>query len=395
MQAVSKPSFVTLLLLISFASVNAALITPALPAIAHFFNITHSAAQQTITWFLIGYAFGQLLYGPLANRFGRKPALYIGISLQIVSSLVCLLAGMIHVYWLLVAGRLFIALGASVGLKMTFTLVNEYYEPKMASQKISYLMSAFAITPGLGVALGGILNTHFGWLSCLYAGIVYGLVLFFLVTRLPETQKVLDFDALKVKHLIQGYTSQLKNTQLIIGGLLMAGATSFVYAFAAVAPFVAINLLSMNSTEYGVANILPTMGLLLGSLFSAQFVKKYSHRLGILLGIVIALCATLLMLLAVIMHQSAYFILFLPMTLSYFGLALVFSYASTIAMSHATDKAHGSAVMNFISMGSMAAIVLSLGLFSITKFLLPMGYIIICIAMFGLFKFFFRKDAFC
>ena len=74
---------VTLLLMISFASVNAVLFTPALPNIAHFFAISDSIAQQTITWFLIGYAVGQLLYGPLANRFGRKKALFAGVSLQI------------------------------------------------------------------------------------------------------------------------------------------------------------------------------------------------------------------------------------------------------------------------------------------------------------------------
>ena len=133
--------FFTLLLLISFASVNAVLFTPALPNIAHFFRIGEDTAQQTITWFLVGYAIGQLLYGPIANRFGRKPALYAGISLQIVSSLLCVLAGVIHEYWLLVIARFMLALGSGVGLKMTFTLVNECYEPKIASQKISYLVA--------------------------------------------------------------------------------------------------------------------------------------------------------------------------------------------------------------------------------------------------------------
>jgi DHA1 family bicyclomycin/chloramphenicol resistance-like MFS transporter len=135
----TKLPFFTLLLLISFASVNAVLFTPALPNIAQFFGINEDVAQQTMTWFLVGYAFGQLLYGPLANRFGRKPALYMGISLQMYSSLLCVLAGYTHTFWLLAIGRFLLALGSGVGLKMTFTLVNECYEPKIASQKISYL----------------------------------------------------------------------------------------------------------------------------------------------------------------------------------------------------------------------------------------------------------------
>src|SRR6478672_5239599 len=88
----------TLLLLISFASVNAVLFTPALPDITAFFAISENTAQQTITWFLVGYAIGQLIYGPIANRFGRKPALYAGISLQIFSSILCVAAAASHSY---------------------------------------------------------------------------------------------------------------------------------------------------------------------------------------------------------------------------------------------------------------------------------------------------------
>src|SRR5687768_11342902 len=110
-------AFLILLMLISFASIHAVLFTPALPHLAHSFDITIESAQQTLTWFLIGYALGQLLYGPLANRFGRKPALYSGICLQILSSFMCVLAGKLACYPLLILGRFFLALGSGVGLK--------------------------------------------------------------------------------------------------------------------------------------------------------------------------------------------------------------------------------------------------------------------------------------
>lgn len=75
-QIKNKIGFLTLLLMISFPVANAVLITPALPAIAAFFNIMPGTAQQIVTWFLVSYAVGQLLYGPVANRFGRKHVLY-------------------------------------------------------------------------------------------------------------------------------------------------------------------------------------------------------------------------------------------------------------------------------------------------------------------------------
>lgn len=297
-----------------------------------------------------------------------------------------MLAGIIHEYWLLVIARFMLALGSGVGLKMTFTLVNECYEPKIASQKVSYLMLAFAITPGLGVALGGILNTYYGWTSCFYAGAIYGLALLFFVTRLPETQKTLNLNALKIKHLLHEYGSQFKNIQLLTGGLLMGSSTCFVYVFAAVAPFVAINIFGMNSAEYGMANILPPIGLILGSLVGARLSKKYSLESIIRAGILIAGGGTVLMLTAMWIHLSILFSLFLPMIIIYFGLCFILANASTIAMSHVTDKAHGSAVMNFINMGLATLAVLSLGLFPMKTLLLPAVYLVLCIMMMGAFK---------
>lgn len=384
-------SYTSLLLMISFASVNAVLFTPALPDITRFFAITDHVAQQTISLFLVGYALGQLIYGPIANRFGRKPALYAGIILQILSSTLCVFSGTLQEYSVLVLGRFLLALGSGVGLKMTFTLVNECYPPTIASQKISYLMLAFAITPGLGIALGGVLNTYYGWKSCFYAGIIYGFILLFLVTHLPETLKTRQLDALKVNRIIQGYAKQFKNSHLIICGMLMGGATCFVYVFAAIAPFLAINLLGMDSAEYGIISILPTLGLMLGSVFSARFAKKYSQAAGIKTGILIASIAAILMAFTISMPIFPLLSLFLPMMVIYFGLALIFANASTIAMAYASDKAHGSAVMNFINMGLVTIVVLGLGYFPITKLLLPVIYIIICAAMLGMFQLFIKN----
>jgi len=391
MQNTKQISFFTLLLLISFASVNAVLFTPALPAIASFFQITNDAAQQTITWFLIGYALGQLVYGPIANRFGRKRALYVGVGLQIISSLICIAAGITHLYIMLIIGRFLLALGSGVGLKMTFTLVNECYEPKIASKKISYLMLAFAITPGLAIALGGVLTAHFGWTSCFYAGAIYGVILLLFITRLPETLAVLHYDALKLKHLLHGYGVQFKNLRLIAGGLMMGSCSSFIYVFAAAAPFIAMNLLGMKSTEYGIANILPSIGLIAGSLCSARLAESWSLQAIIKTGIMITGGGVVMMIAAMYLSQSAVVSLFLPMTGIYFGLSLVIANATTVAMSATSDKAHGSAVMNFINMGLTTLIVLCQGFVALHAMTLPAVYALLCVMMAGLYRYMYNN----
>jgi DHA1 family bicyclomycin/chloramphenicol resistance-like MFS transporter len=379
--AAPRLSFLTLLLMISFASVNAVLFTPALPQIAAFFSISNDTAQATITWFLIGYTIGQLVYGPIANRFGRKHALYVGIGLQIFSSLLCIVAGYLQLFHLLVVARFLLALGSGVGLKMAFTLVNESYPSTVASQKIAYLTLAFAITPALGVALGGLLTTHFGWISCFYAEAIYGVILLVMVSKLPETLKQADLNAFKLNHLIEGYSKQFKNSRLIGGGLLIGAATAVVYIFAAEAPFVAINLMGMSSAEYGIANLLPALGLIAGSLASARLVKTLSLYAMVKIGIGIAAIGGIVMLLANMANLSALCAIFAPMVLIYFGFSFLIATVSTLALSQIEDKAHGSAVMNFINMGLATLMVLSLGFLPIHALLLPVIFLLLNIFM--------------
>jgi MFS family permease len=286
----------------------------------------------------------------------------------------------------LVLGRFILALGSGVGLKMTYTLVNESYEPKVASQKISYLVMAFAIMPGISVALGGILNTYYGWTSCFYVSALYGLLLLVLLTKLPETQKILDLNAFKIKHLLHSYSTPFKNMQLIAGGLLMGGSACFVYVFAALAPFIAINLYGMNSAQYGMANILPPIGLILGALLSAKLTKQYSLNTMIQIGLYIAGVGVTSMIIAIAAHLSVVLTLFAPMVIIYFGLSLIIPNASVLAMNQVIDKAHGSSVMNFINMGFATLVTLSLGFFPINMQLLPIIYIVLCAAMLVIFK---------
>lgn len=372
--------WLTLILLISFASVNAVLYTPALPDIAAFLQVSHAKAEGTMAFFLIGYTLGQLIYSPLAERFGRKQALFIGISLQIIASLACAFCVVIPSLWWLSLSRFFVALGSGVGLKMTFTLVNEWYEPKMASQKVAYLTLAFAIIPGLAVSLGGLLNTYLGFASCFLASAVYGMLLLAMVASLPIKPFAINKKALHLTHITQAYRQSFSHPPLWIGGLLMGAASCFVYVFAALAPFVAMGLLNMSSAEYGVANLIPAIGMIAGCICSGLWVKNHSLKRLIKLGAVICTMGVVFMSVG-LHHLPPLLSIFMPMIIIYFGLSLVLPNASTYAMSLVHDKSHGSAVMSFINMGVTTMVVLTLSLCSIHVMLIPIVFGTICLLM--------------
>lgn len=369
-----KPSFILLFLLISFGSVTAVLFTPALPQISAYFAVSDASAQLTITVFLIGYAVGQLIYGPLANGYGRKNALYFGIILEIVASLICALSANLHLFWLLVVARLFMALGASVGLKMTFTLVADCYTAAESTPIIPHLMIAFAITPGLGITLGGLLTDSLGWQSCFYFLALYGGVLLYLSYRLQETVIMCDRNALKLSNIIYKYNHILKNNQLVLGAVLMGCGTTVVYLFAALAPFITLKWMHLSASTYGFWNLLPPVGIIIGSQLSAYYATSLRTIYAIFLGIAIMLLGVIAMFIALLLQPLAIG-LFLPLTIIYIGMSFIFANASSIAMSSVQDKSTASAMMSFINMGIATVSVLIVGLIAVQSSpLIPITY---------------------
>ncbi len=379
--------FISLFLLISFGSVCAVMFTPALPQITAFFGIEPTSAQLTISLYLIGYAVGQLIYGPLTYAYGRKKTLYIGSGVEIIAALLCAMSAYVYSFGLLVFARLLLALGASVGVKMTFTLVADCYSQEEATRIISHLMMAFAIAPGLSVALGGFLSQHFYWTSSFYFLTIYGFLMLCLVTQLPETSKALDKDALKFSKIITEYNAVVKKSTLVSGGFLLGLSSNFIYLFASVAPFIAMSVMHLNPTQYGVWNLLPPVGLVVGSQLSAYFSNKLVPQKAIVMGIGITALATVIMLSGFVAGWVLPIFLFIPLMLIYFGLSFVFSNGSMLALSAVEDKSSGSAMMNFINLGTCVTGVVLVGFIPFSPLVLPIIYAILSALMFLIVKF--------
>lgn len=351
MKNIKKPSFLLLFLLISFGSITAVAFTPALPEISKFFNINDQKTELTMTLFLVGYTLGQLIYGPLANRLGRKKALYIAITLEIFSSLLCILSAPLHAFWLFILARFIMALAASVGLKMSFTLIADSYSMAESRKIISHLMVAFAITPAIGVTIGGFLVGYFSWVSIFYFMGIYGLVLLILTTRMPETAQSLELDALKFSKVLTKYKTTLTKMELPLAALLMGCGSSFIYVFSSLGPFIAMKSIGLNPTQYGLWNLVPAIGIIAGSQFSAYLTPKLSAMKAIFVGVLITIIGVFIMLAAFLNEFVGALFLFIPMLIVYIGLSFIFANASSIATAALKDKSNASAMMSFINIG--------------------------------------------
>ena len=372
------PKRLILLLLISFASVSGVLFTPSLPDLAQSFQVPESVGQWAMTIFLIGYSLGQLPYGPISNRFGRKKAIYIGATLAFIGCLICLFSTTFAMFCF---GRFIQALGAAAGLKVSFTMIGDQHAGSAATRSLSYIMLAFAVMPGIGTAMGGFLTTAYGWQGCFAFLLGYSAAIGLLCTLLPETARSLDPDALQMSKIGHSLSKQFQDPFLVWHALLMGMGTTLIYLFATVAPYISIVQMGLRPDQYGLWNLIPSCGMVIGLLTSAHFADRLAPRISMLSGILLSLLGALLM--------GAFFSngYISPLTFFVPGLAILagdsifFGSSSGKALSEATDKSNASAVMQFINMGVATTFVLCTGI------ALPLAPIVLS-AIFAIVSFF-------
>jgi len=186
----SPPSLITLALLISMPSLSALFFTPGIPHISTYFNISSSLTQLSVSIYLIGYALGLLIYGHLAKLYGRKKAIYLGLTIAIIGSISCTLSELFYSFNFLIFGRFILALGASSGYSVTFIIINDYYSHEKVRKIIPLVAIGLSTLPFASTVLGGFMVDYLGWSSTFYLLAVYILFVLFMSTRLPETKGV-------------------------------------------------------------------------------------------------------------------------------------------------------------------------------------------------------------
>lgn len=353
-------NWLILMLLISFGSIGAVCYTPGMPEITAFFRVNNSNAQLTVTLYLVGYAIGQLFYGPLAHSLGSNKTIIIGAMIEIMGAFLCAISGPLHSFNLLIIARVIMALGAASGLKMTFTLAANLYSKEETARVMGLLTLAFAVTPGIGVLIGGILVNYFGWTSTFYLMVVYGLAIILLSFCLPELYTKEDRHPLRLGLLMVNYAKQFTNIQIIAGGLLVGLGSCVVYVFAAFSPFIAMETMGLSPDSYGIYNFIPSFGILIGALTSNYYSKFWQPEKSLRFGLIISGLGTVSLFLTLLLWSSPLG-LFMPMTIIYGGLSFIFGNSAALALHNVPDKSNGSAVMSFINMGSACVLVLTLG----------------------------------
>ena len=340
------PHIISLMLLSAFAQIGAILMAPALPEIAEYFGKNVGTTQLVFTSFLLGYAVGQLIYGPIANRFGRKFALYIGITIATLGTLFSILSSPLNSFSVLILGRFLEAVGSSAGLAISFTMINDFYFEEQVRRITGLLMLAFSIVPGIAIAIGGVLVQYMSWHACFYFLLGYGLILLYPAYLLPETMIEKDLNALYLRNTLQNYKEKFLNKKLIGFACLMGFSSACVYVFGAEGPFIGIHKLHVQPALYGILGFTPYIGTFIGSLIVVRL-SKIEPLFVLKIAFLLECVATLIMFFFFIMHHISLYTLLIPMGIFCVGNPIIGATAASLSMQQSKDKANSSSVMNF------------------------------------------------
>jgi len=326
------------------------ILLPALPIIRSTYTVSSEVAQLTLSLSMLAIAIGTLFFGPMSDKYGRKPIMLIGLCITIVGSIACWLANSIE--WLIV-GRFIQAFGGAVGLVLARAIVRDVYGAEEAARVIATLVMVMVVLPMLSPALGGELIARFGFHSVfVVTAVMCVFILVFLSYQLPETlEEPVPFEG--VQAMILTYFSLFKS-RIFCGYAFCVTFVSVVFfSFIAAAPEIMVSVLKRPATEYGYYFIIIPAGFMTGNYVARHFNKALGLDRLIALGAGIGVTGICLALLLQLLGFNQPLALFLPIALATFGNGITLPNAQAAAINE-FPKLAGSGLTGFLQMGFSA-----------------------------------------
>lgn len=245
---------------------------PALPAITAAFSSSADLVQLTISFYLVGYAAGQLFSGPISDRLGRRPVLLTGIAIYAGSAVCCALAPSVEI---MIALRLLQGLGGSVGVVVTRAAVRDHFSGSNLAQILSSISAVQAIGPLIAPVIGGVLTSEANWLWIfIVQGAFGGLILLASWRGFGESLRALNPHAIGARHLLVNYATFFSDPRCIGYALVGAFAFAGLFAVLSASPFVLIELYGLSSQAYGFFFGASVSGYMLGSYWNRRWLRQ-------------------------------------------------------------------------------------------------------------------------
>ncbi|HGY9627931.1 multidrug effflux MFS transporter [Pseudomonas juntendi] len=325
---------------------------PAFPAMAHAFATDEKHVQTTLAAYFLGLSLGQLAYGPVADRFGRRKPLLFGITLFTLASLACAYAPNLDT---LILARFVQALGGCAGMVLSRAIVSDKCDAVASAKVFSQLMLVMGLAPILAPMLGGVLVNLAGWQSIFLALSLFSAACLLAVSLgLPES-----LPAGMPRQPLSGALRQylrLLGDRVFLGHALTGGvAIAGMFAYIAGSPFVFIKLYGVPAEHYGWLFGTNAAGFILMAQVNARLLAKRGPAFLLARAVWMYLAAALVMLAVAALHPAQLWPLLLPLFVCIASLGCIIPNASACAMSGQGARAGSASALMGCLQFSVAA----------------------------------------
>jgi DHA1 family bicyclomycin/chloramphenicol resistance-like MFS transporter len=358
--------------LTAFAPLSIDMYLPALPALETYFHATEGAVQLTLAMFIVGFSLGQTFYGPLTDRFGRKPPLYVGMLVYTFSSGACALATSVQA---LTALRLLQSLGACAGSVISRAMVRDLFPPEETRRVYSALILVMGVSPLLAPLFGAYMLLWFGWkaifLSVMIVGALATVGMFF---RLPETLP--SARPISFGYIFATYGALLKD-RFFLGATLATGFSSAgMFAYIAGSPFIFINLFGVRPDRFSWFFGLNAAAVVIGAQINGRMLHGHAPEKVMRYAAYVQALAGTLLIVAISLGAKSLLSIAFPLFLYLCTIGFVFPNAVALALAnHGKVAGMASALLGTLQFSMAAIATLALGAIDSTT-ALPMSAII-------------------
>lgn len=358
--SVQAPLWVLVLLTLS-GTMAMHIFVPALPVAGEALGAEPSGMQQTITLYVIGLALGQLIYGPVSDTWGRRPALLVGLSLYFSASVLALFAPSLQ--WL-VAARLLQALGGAAGITLGRAIVRDIAPPDRVTRDLALLNLLTLVGPGLSPIVGAYLADHFGWRAIYVFLVCIGSAMLFCAWKLlPETN--LNRRPLAITRIALDYGSLLANPRFAAFMLGGACSSTALYPYLATAPYIVHEQLGLPIRYVGWFAASTIVGAGLGTFLTRKLAGRWPAERFLYIGSGLGLgLATLFLCIQALGWLSAPLLLALMVVMT-FGAGMASPAALSRALGATTPALAGTAAGLYgfaqMAMGAVGTMLVGFG----------------------------------
>ena len=328
----------------------------------------------TLTSYFVGIALGQLFYGPIVDKYGRKKPLLFGLGIYILAAIGCARSPMIEV---MIGMRFLQALGGCVGMVASTAIISDVYEVQYRARAFSSIMLVMGVAPLIAPSVGSFFVEKWDWevifyFLAIFAGIVFLLIQFFL----PETSRYMHSNKLKIKEIAAGYLEVLKNRTFLFYTLAGSIAMSVMFAYISSASFIFLTFYGLDKATFSILFAVNASGIISGSYLNGLLTRKLNYiKISNYASLILSLISLCILIFVLINPHLPYQWLVVALFLILFTIGFINPNATAASLAPFTkNSGTASALGGAIRMGTGALVATAVGLFqgesSLTMFIM-------------------------